>query len=188
MSIQALLLMSHYYPSMIDQKHTWHWINQAISLAQGLGLHQNPGNVAQRKLWARIWWACLVRDRLVSLGTGRPMHINSLDCTVPMLTFEDVYEEGDGEEERAIKMIFLDFTKLCQYVEGVISLRRTVLLEERMVPDQLRLCESTLDRWLDNLSQESKLQHDCRVGEGHATIITMYRAVLHLIYQCVLTS
>ncbi|KAM0470414.1 hypothetical protein ACHAPX_009944 [Trichoderma viride] len=112
-NIQALLLMSHYYPSMVEQKHTWFWVHQAISLSQGLGLHRNAGQEPQHKLWARIWWACLVRDRLTTLGTGRPMHINSLDCTVPMLTLDDLKEDGDSDDDQTVKEFFIEFVKLC---------------------------------------------------------------------------
>jgi hypothetical protein len=72
-TIQALLLISQYYPSITERKHTWHWIHQAISLAQVSGLHRDPGQVPHRALWARIWWACVVRDRCNALGTGRPL-------------------------------------------------------------------------------------------------------------------
>ena len=72
-TIQALLLISQYYPSITERKHTWHWIHQAISLSQVSGLHRDPGQVPHRAQWARIWWACVVRDRCNALGTGRPL-------------------------------------------------------------------------------------------------------------------
>ncbi|KAJ5814848.1 hypothetical protein N7474_006625 [Penicillium riverlandense] len=151
-TIQALLLMSHYYPSMVEQKHTWFWVHQAISLAQGAGLHRDARQAPQRKLWARIWWACLVRDRLVTLGTGRPMQINSLDCSVPMLTLADLDEEGDSEDGRAVKAVFVEFVRLCQYMEGVLSLPHSVAATEESVQQQIGLCETTLAHWKENLA------------------------------------
>lgn len=106
--LQSLLLVSYYYPPRVEQKHTWLWAHQAIGLAHGAGLHRYSSPSPQRKLWAGIWWACLARDRLIALGTGRPMHINSLDCNVPPLTASDVKEEGDSEDDRDIKSIFVE--------------------------------------------------------------------------------
>ncbi|KAL1983144.1 hypothetical protein VTN96DRAFT_474 [Rasamsonia emersonii] len=190
-NIQALLLLSHHYSSMIDQKHTWHWVYQAISLAQGAGLHRDPGPAApQRRLWARIWWACLVRDRLVSLGTNRPMHINSLDCTVRMLTPEDLAENGDGDEDRAVKVVFLEFVKLCQYMEGVLSLQHpssttTTTMAGKILSEQVRVCENTLQNWLDHLAPEARRLDQSFSRPG---IATLYRTVLHLIYNTVIIA
>lgn len=168
---------------MLDQKHTWHWVYQAIGLAQGAGLHKDPGDTPQRRLWARIWWACLVRDRLISLGTNRPMHINSLDCTVRMLTLQDLEENGDGDEDRAIKEIFLEFVKLCQYMEGVMSLQHTSAVAGKILPDEVRVCEHTLQHWLDNLTPEARRQEERIVHSSRSGVALLYRTVLHLIYK-----
>lgn len=182
-AIQALLLMSHYYPSMVEQKHTWFWVHQAISLAQGVGLHRDAGQVPQRKLWARIWWACLVRDRLVTLGTGRPMQINSLDCSVPMLTPADLQEEGDSEDDRSVKAVFVEFVRLCQYMEGVLSLPHSVAAAEESLPEQIALCESTLTHWKDNLVPAARRGDDAAGGLRRRDLCTLYKDVLHLTYK-----
>jgi hypothetical protein len=170
--------MSHYYPSMVEQKHTWFWVHQAISLAQGVGLHRDARQAPQRKLWARIWWACLVRDRLVTLGTGRPMQINSLDCSVPMLTLPDLEEDGDSEDDRAVKAVFVEFVRLCQYMEGVLSLPHSVAATEESVLLQIGLCETTLAHWKENLAPVAR-----RSEETKRDLCTLYRNVLHLIYK-----
>ena len=172
--------MSHYYPSMVEQRHTWFWVHQAIGLAQGAGLHRDAGEAPQRRLWARIWWACLVRDRLIALGTGRPMHINSLDCNVPLLSTADLEEEGDCAEDFAVKAIFIEFLKLCQYMEGVLSLP---LATSESVQQQISLCESTLHSWLSNLNPAARLREDPTIGVREGGISTLYRTLLHLIYK-----
>ncbi|PON24374.1 cutinase transcription factor 1 beta [Trichoderma gamsii] len=187
-NIQALLLMSHYYPSMVEQKHTWFWVHQAISLSQGLGLHRNAGQEPQHKLWARIWWACLVRDRLTTLGTGRPMHINSLDCTVPMLTLDDLKEDGDSEDDRTVKEFFIEFVKLCQYMEGVLSLPHNIATAAGSLPEQISLCEETLQHWRLNLVPSAKLHEENSRDFDKRGICTLYRALLHLIYNIVIIA
>lgn len=175
--------MSHYYPSMVEQKHTWFWVHQAISLSQGLGLHRNAGQEPQHKLWARIWWACLVRDRLTTLGTGRPMHINSLDCTVPMLTLDDLKEDGDSEDDQTVKEFFIEFVKLCQYMEGVLSLPHNIATAAGSLPEQISLCEETLQHWRRNLVPSAKLHEKNSRDFDKRGICTLYRALLHLIYK-----
>ncbi|UKZ55674.1 hypothetical protein TrVGV298_009498 [Trichoderma virens] len=187
-NIQALLLLSHYYPSMVEQKHTWFWIHQAISLAQGLGLHRNASQEPQRKLWARIWWACLVRDRLTTLGTGRPMHINSLDCTVPMLTLDDLKEDGDSEDDRTVKQFFIEFVKLCQYMEGVLSLPHNIATEPGSLLEQISLCEDTLQHWRLNLVPCARLHETNGRDFDKRGICTLYRTLLHLMYNIVVIA
>lgn len=165
---------------MVDQRHTWYWVHQAIGLAQGAGLHRDPGHAPERKLWARVWWACLVRDRLIALGTGRPMHINSLDCSVPPLTALDLEEEGDSVEDRVVKAVFVEFVKLCQYMEGVLSLPLATADSAR---EQVGLCESTLHHWVSNLSPAARLRDRPALGGDESSIPTLYKILLHLVYK-----
>jgi hypothetical protein len=167
---------------MVEQKHTWFWVHQAVSLAQGVGLHRDANQVPQRRHWARIWWACLVRDRLITLGTGRPMQINSLDCSVPMLTQADLEEDGDSEDDRAIKAVFVEFVRLCQYMEGVLSLPHSVAAAEQSLPAQIGLCERMLRHWKENLVPVARRGEDAAGGLRRG-LCTLYRDILHLIYK-----
>ncbi|EXJ67275.1 uncharacterized protein A1O5_09288 [Cladophialophora psammophila CBS 110553] len=184
-TIQALLLISQYYPSITERKHTWHWIHQAISLAQVSGLHRDPGNVPHRALWARIWWACVVRDRCNGLGTGRPLMINSLDCTTLMLVLEDVKEEGDSEQDLEIKAIFIEFVKLCQIVEGIVTLRYSSSVTDAAPPDQLKVCEDALEHWMRSLPPQAKRQDHLQAVSGNIGVAAMYRAVLHACFNTI---
>ncbi|KAJ9615918.1 hypothetical protein H2200_001995 [Cladophialophora chaetospira] len=184
-TIQALLLISQYYPSITERKHTWHWIHQAISLSQVSGLHKDPGQVPHRALWARIWWACVVRDRCNGLGTGRPLMINSLDCSTKMLVLEDVLEEGDSQQDIEVKTIFIEFVKLCQIVEGIITLRSSGSATDVAPPDQLKVCEDALARWLQSLPFPANRQDHMPTTSENANIVTMYRTILHACYNTI---
>ena len=93
--------MAFWYSDTEDRSGAYHWIGIAISLCQTLGLHRNSElNVPKHRLpksqvrvLRRIWWSCVLRDRWLSLGMGRPMRINPADCEVPMPTVEDVIQE-----------------------------------------------------------------------------------------------
>ncbi|KAJ6444633.1 C6 transcription factor (Ctf1B) [Purpureocillium lavendulum] len=91
--VQALLLMTYWYEDPDHHKDARHWMGVAISLAQTLGLHQNPNSTGipapKQGLWKRIWWSCFIRDRLIALGMRCPTRIQDNDCDVPMLVESD---------------------------------------------------------------------------------------------------
>lgn len=169
--------MSHHYSSMIEQKHTWFWLYQAIGLAQGAGLHHKIQTASQSKtrLWKRIWWACIIRDRLVALGTGRPTHIRNADCNTAMMDMVDLEEDGDTEEQRSIKAIFIDFARLCWIMEDVMA--ATV---SPMSSHYRDTCASTLSDWHRSLTQPARVQSK---ADGTNRIQTLYHIVIQMIYK-----
>ncbi|KAF8416411.1 fungal-specific transcription factor domain-containing protein [Tirmania nivea] len=147
--VQALLLLTYWYETPDDQKDTWHWMGVAISLSHTIGLHRNSGKSIAldgkgKKLWKRVWWSCVMRDRLVALGMRRPTRIKSEDCDVPMLTLEDfdidmdvsnislLSEEGESYEqainrERQLAIMCIEKAKLCICISHVLTAQYSVL-------------------------------------------------------------
>lgn len=185
-TIQALLLMSHYYPSSMEHKHTWYWLHQAISLAQCTGFHRKPKCAHRRRLWARIWWACLVRDRMISMGTGRPLHINSLDCDLPMLSMADLEEPGDSTAQHDAKLIFIELVRLCQCIESVMCVWSAVR-GDRTAPEpgDVEICREGLHMWVSNLNEAAKQKHVRPGLKAEDEIVTMSRSVLNLVHKYV---
>ncbi|KAL1910190.1 hypothetical protein Sste5344_003804 [Sporothrix stenoceras] len=92
--LQALLLLTCWYEkSEEDEEETWQLMGIALSLAKSLGIHHDPEHLDIssdiKHLRKKVWWSCFVRDRLLSLGMGRPARIHPGDFDVPMLTMED---------------------------------------------------------------------------------------------------
>lgn len=91
--LQAVLLMTYWYDSQADDKDTWYWMGVALGRAQVLGLHREPDPSRTppraRQLKRRIWWSCVVRDRLLALGIRRPSRIRNEDFDVSPLTIDD---------------------------------------------------------------------------------------------------
>ncbi|KAK3618634.1 hypothetical protein LTR56_024520 [Elasticomyces elasticus] len=91
--VQALLLMTYWYGTLDDQKDAWHWIGLAVSSAFDLGLHHSAAHsIADEKrlrLRKRLWWCCVVRDRLLALSMRKPPRIKNEDFDVPMLGLDD---------------------------------------------------------------------------------------------------
>ncbi|RSL85118.1 hypothetical protein CEP51_003531 [Fusarium floridanum] len=114
--IQALLLMTLWYETPNEHRNTWHWIDVAISQAFAAGLHRDPPFLSAppliriQRLRRRIWWTCLMRDRLVSLGMKRPPRINDEDYCVTMLEMADFAPADLPENERG------QLQDLCSYI------------------------------------------------------------------------
>ncbi|KAF4445354.1 hypothetical protein F53441_10903 [Fusarium austroafricanum] len=90
--VQCLLITSLYLQSAYDPHQTWMVIGTAIRMAQGLGLHlpetsANRPDPEERERLRRIWYGCVLMDRMVSLTHGRPTMIArhpSTDVPLPL--------------------------------------------------------------------------------------------------------
>ena len=118
-----------------DKTESWHWMGIAISLSQTVGLHHDPDRLGynqrlsdhQRRLWRRIWWSCVFRDRWLSFGMGRPLRISMKACDAPMPTAEDVLSTSSGLDYSVkAKYIPPDLPQLAQ--GWVILLRLSKIL------------------------------------------------------------
>ncbi|KAK4103954.1 hypothetical protein N658DRAFT_420567 [Parathielavia hyrcaniae] len=153
--VQGLLLMTYWYETPDDQKDTWHWMGVAISLAHTIGLHRDPAKTAmiprKQKLWKRVWWSCLMRDRLVALGMRRPTRIKSEDFDVPPLDEAD-FEIGplpednqllgpecalvrDTEMQRALAVMCIEKAKLCMLIGNMLKVQYSVLSRSGVQPE-----------------------------------------------------
>ncbi|EWG49267.1 hypothetical protein FVEG_08843 [Fusarium verticillioides 7600] len=79
--VQCLLVTSQYLQSTYNPHQTWMVIGSAIRMAQGLGLHlpetsANRSEPGERELLRRIWYGCVLMDRMVSVTHGRPAMIS----------------------------------------------------------------------------------------------------------------
>ncbi|KAH6986501.1 fungal-specific transcription factor domain-containing protein [Ilyonectria sp. MPI-CAGE-AT-0026] len=146
--IQALLLMTYWYDRPDDEKDTWYWMGIALSLAQIVGLHRNPDKMKmsrkERALRCRIWWSCVMRDRLLALGIRRPARIRDEEFNVPMLTLDDFVLDvpspdlvkllgesrltsPDPEGRRMVAVMCIELSKLCVCLGHILYSQYTVL-------------------------------------------------------------
>jgi Fungal specific transcription factor domain len=65
-NIQAAFLLQFWWESPLEQKDTSYWLNLAITLAQGCGMHRCTArsglSINDRRLWRRIWTSLCVRS------------------------------------------------------------------------------------------------------------------------------
>jgi hypothetical protein len=91
--VQALLLMTEWAQRGEDLKDSSFWLGEAISVGKTIGLNANSSNapmsISRQRLWRRLWWTCHTRDRLLAIGTQRPLLMSDVDINIPMLGVSD---------------------------------------------------------------------------------------------------
>lgn len=215
--VQTLLLMSLWYEKWNDRKHTWHWTGLAISLAQSMGLHRRSGaakiTMQEQRLRRRIWWSLYIRDRLIALGTRRPMRIKDDEHDLPLLTIED-FDIGSFDsylaehfcelpasrnagESRYLALMCIELIKLCICIGHVLSSQYNTLGERSPLTSTLMVVpRSPAERAkglanLDNELQQWSRSFDpqVRIGVRDSAVDTskdslaIHWAILQMIYH-----
>lgn len=181
--LQSLILMSSWYSKRTpwnERRHTWHWTGLAYDLARSMGLHREPAEDRQsaemRRFRRRLWWSLYIRDRLIALGTRRPMRIHDDEFDVEVLALDDFDIEPtkshsqasatlqSKDEATSTALMCIELTKLCICVGHVVSSQYTTLGNQAghtmmVMPKrdgdhskELAECEVELQLWMDGLS------------------------------------
>ena len=102
-TVQSLVLISYWsYSAKDDFKNNRYWLSIALSLAYKLQLQRDPAtyldSVGAQRHRKRIWWALVVADQIISLGSKLPSLTNINDAHVPMSCVADFLYGNDNEE------------------------------------------------------------------------------------------
>ncbi|GAA5863244.1 hypothetical protein JCM8547_002875 [Rhodosporidiobolus lusitaniae] len=93
-TVQSLLLLSWSEFGQNNDGSFWSLSGMAMRMAVDLGLQldiEQPHLDAREQAVNRLtWWACLAHDRMLSLGTGRPVMVKSYEVTTPFPSEEDI--------------------------------------------------------------------------------------------------
>ncbi|GIK04933.1 hypothetical protein Aspvir_009032 [Aspergillus viridinutans] len=163
--LQAVVLLGVYWdgPDDLTESGIFYWSRLGIALAQEHGLHQSENYVTlsatNRRIWKRIWWTLYTRDRSVAAAFGRPLHINSEDCTVEPLKESDFIEydeQNDGPTDRTAALFFMQYVKLCRLMDLGLCLKLSSRSTEDSRMKGSAQCELGLNDWL--VSCPSELQ------------------------------
>lgn len=147
--IESLLLMTYWHDCPPDdEKDAWYWMGIVLTLAQAMNLHRDPEGLdipaRDKHVRRRVWWACLIQDRLLALGIRRPIRIHDGEYDVAILTLDDfeLYAPSQplvdlvrdpritgANAERRIAMctMCIELTKLCICVGHIIYSQYTTL-------------------------------------------------------------
>ncbi|KEF54939.1 uncharacterized protein A1O9_09382 [Exophiala aquamarina CBS 119918] len=181
-NIQVLLLLQFWWDSPTEQKDSIFWLNMAISLAQGCGMHRSTACSGlpdhQRRLWTRIWACLRLRDAQLATALGRPLHLHSEDCDVEPLDVSIFLEDNDlqmdeplvGRSTHLEKLYFLNMSKLSN-IAGLISQGH----RPRGADGKLAEARTTLREWYQSLETELQL------GAGYH--VEFWVKFLHIYYK-----
>ncbi|KAJ9660574.1 hypothetical protein H2198_002511 [Neophaeococcomyces mojaviensis] len=215
--LQSLLLMSFAYEKWNDQKHTWHWTGLALSLAQNMGLHRETHgpDIPQKlqHLQRRLWWSLYIRDRLIGLGTRRPVRIRDDEYDVPMLTLQDFDIEPldmpftmshheipvpqEVSQNRCLALMCIELAKLCIYIGHMLASQYTTLGERSQLtrnmmvaPKQpleraqgLLTCDKELTEWYQTLDPQLRTLAHQSDRGALSNCQEIQWSILHMIYQ-----
>lgn len=185
--VQALFLMSFWWATPMDEKDTWHWLGNAISLALTLGMHRSTRSsemdVMIQRLWKRVWWSLFTEDKHAAAALGRPVHIRQSDCDVEpleMQDFEDPTKDAQDElagSKRTHALYVIHLSRLSKIVERIIEqsvkLPGQSLLQRN---ESLESCEGMLLGWKSQLPVE--LQLPSIIEEEF-----LWKSMLHVAFQ-----
>ncbi|KAL4893653.1 fungal-specific transcription factor domain-containing protein [Aspergillus ambiguus] len=157
--IQAVILLGLYWDGLDDlvENGIFYWSRLGTALAQAEGLHESqtytdldPSESGLRK---RIWWTLYTRDRSVAAAFGRPIHINTGDCTVEQLTETDFIERDETLQleypiDITCARFFIEYVKLCQLMDLGLCLKLSSRSTQDSRNSEAAHCELGLNEWL----------------------------------------
>ncbi|KAG9495591.1 hypothetical protein J7337_012145 [Fusarium musae] len=190
---------------MKDQKRTNSiWLSTAIHLAQAAGADQfhtssNPSLTSVNEL-KRLWWCCVVRDRILPLGMRRQLHITSLDLADAnyLPTEKDFWREIDGsrvyapQTKRTLVRLFITLCELTVPLTDVIKIvyptgrltdiHSPVMRDAEKGRESLQSCEAGLEAWFERATIQFPTPAGIITREG-AACFALYQHKAFIISQ-----
>lgn len=161
-----------------------------------MGAHYTkPQGTMSSKDWLemkRLWWVCLVRDRLIALGYRRPLQISEENLQVELdINLSDEFRDEFCRTEvhlprvrDALFFVFLSFCRLC------IPLTRILKLDVDKLNCHLALqeageCVKSLESWLKMTNDNMQASYDdIRSNE----LVVLNYQLLQIYFQLVLLA
>ncbi|RTE72490.1 hypothetical protein BHE90_013086 [Fusarium euwallaceae] len=193
---QTALLMTHCSSAMDDTTDTY-WLVTAIHFSRSARADQwhmyvdAPSDSLKLK---RLWWSCILRDRVMALSFRRPMTIkpSEIDPSKPFLTADDFSDELRARSvyntptKRTLVQLIVCLCELLVNLSSVfdvlfpqISPSNQYCSREKMTAD-LKACLSKVDSWfktrasiLEGTSSQPSFPHS----------ITLFTKILTLYYH-----
>ncbi|KAH8146620.1 uncharacterized protein LAJ45_09303 [Morchella importuna] len=194
--VQSLVLMGWYWEGPEDvTKNVFYWSRVATIVAQGSGMHRSVEHSqlsrADKRLWKRIWWTLFTRDRMVAVALGRPVHINTDDSDVEMVSEEDFLDDEPGfpaeyPPDPLHVQFFLHHVKLCEIMGLVLSQQYSVASKARR-QHQIDLVHSdlALADWMLHVPPEMRyhVEDTSRQNFWAALLHSTYYTTLCLLHR-----
>jgi hypothetical protein len=192
-------LLLTYFSSSNHRKENSYWLGLAIHFAKDAGAHEydtkEQSSTYHRTTLKRLWWSCILRDRVISLALHRPLQLSSEDFDFSVAAFV----EGDFEDEIGKSKVYDQITKTA-LVQIIVSLSElTVSLTDAIMiicprkstpklPAQSDLgqsyyrmdkCKTELDHWYERTSE--LFTRLCAIDNAHNSL-KLYTNLTYIYY------
>lgn len=128
--IQTLLLGARYLQSSNSPDECWNVLGLAIRMAYGLELHHPPKDdldFIAKETQKRVWYACFVQDKLLSMIYGKPAATSTSTFTTPLP--EDLDDDCiqldrllyPSPRTPSVLSFFIQVAKLYQVMESTLA-------------------------------------------------------------------
>ncbi|KAJ3767228.1 fungal-specific transcription factor domain-containing protein [Lentinula raphanica] len=169
-NVQALLILcmtgdchSPFVPTALSA--LWIRLGTAIRMAQDLGLHRCESLQQNVELRRRLWGACLISDRWISLTYGHPYMIDIQDCDARLPSSGD---QNDLYMDELVRLsIILGRVQKAIYTPAGLMVATDALLTQIL---------ADLEQWKENLPEQLRF-----IGPDSSRAA----GLLYLLYVCV---
>lgn len=175
---QGALLLSLWCPRDNDEQINRWWLGAAIHHARAAKAHlyrqqQYLSQATQADL-KRLWWSCLLRDRVLALGLRQPILItrDTFDFGSERLTVDDMKGEGEGygvyenHLSWVLSTITSSFCDLCIVLTDMLSLVSSQANSVGCIPGihsvispQIKRVRASLQAWYKDLNYNLASSH-----------------------------
>lgn len=214
--IQSLLLLNYWYLCPEDQKDPWHWMGVCLSLGTSIGLndygHHLKLPTPARRLWRRLWWMCVLRDRVLATTTRKPLRIREDDINIPFLTLDDFETEPiisrigallgstllcSSDARITLARLCIEKVKLSLYAARIMTQTYTVVGHKTITTDTVMLSwprrdshalseavkiHHDLEKWRSSLPEDCVFSADLSANVADARVLHVHRATLHMFW------
>ncbi|KAL4789149.1 hypothetical protein BDV19DRAFT_395316 [Aspergillus venezuelensis] len=152
LTIARAAILLTYYSSDSEVEANSEWLRIAISHTRAIQAveprSKSLSPAVRTSQFKRLWWCCLVRDRIISLGMRRPIQISRGDpgLYLPMLTTEDMNGEIFNSMVYSYEIksaLFELFTSLCHFVISATDLTMIAFVSTRDLSSETEDQDST---------------------------------------------
>ncbi|KAJ9145079.1 C6 zinc finger domain containing protein [Pleurostoma richardsiae] len=196
-SAQGALMLTYHAVSNDDKTNTY-WLSTAVHFARNahadhyVNMEANPkGN--SRGVLKRLWWCCILRDRIMALGLRRPLNIRpgDFDFTQPGLSESDFQDEIRNSRvyNAATKQVLVQLAvSLCELVvvlnEPLAILYPmgpgTKINEPRDIERKINTCLADLNWWYEKTT--AKFHIPSHIFGVHESLI-LFTDMMYIYYH-----
>jgi hypothetical protein len=187
--------MLTYYAPTAHSKTNSYWLRTAIHFARNCRADRyndldSSEEIAQ--VLKKLWWCCILRDRIMSLSLRRPLELGSMDFnyTLSVLNEMDFQREMQNSKvydpmtKRALALLLGSLCELAVVLTGVLEALYPVWSSAGSDKGLLHYCtldcsSLLLDRWYERTSAKFQIFTQLPFHQS----LTLFLNMIYIYYQ-----